>query len=135
VYGNLLSFHEVGGRPKSVLLSIVDFDATLHANPRVAKAAGSEWHISAEGIRRLQETARQQEAMAARMRAQQEMSAELRSVDAKPGIVGAGPGQSRGQSQARGTSKGYSSRGFQGLAMCKHLQDNPSAYSSCLAGY
>jgi len=137
VYGNLLGFHEAGGRPKSVLLSIVDFDATLHANPRVARAKDSVWHISAEGIKRLQETARQQESMAARMHAEQEMSAEVRSVEAKPGTAGAGAtsGQAQGRAPARGTPKGYSSRGFQGLAECKHLQDYPSAYSSCLAQY
>jgi hypothetical protein len=133
---NLLSIHEVGGRPKMVLLSVVDYDATLRANRRTGKARDSAWHISPEGIKLLQETSRQQEAMAARMRAQQEMSAELHSVESKPGaVVGGGPGQAQGKSQAQGSNGGYSTRGFQGLAACKDFQDSPSAYSSCLSRY
>lgn len=81
VYGNMLRVREADGRPKTILLSIIDYDETLRANPSAsrqhakpsAKAAGKRgaetasqpndatWHISAEGIRRLKETARVQE--------------------------------------------------------------------------
>jgi hypothetical protein len=137
IAGNLLSFRTADGTPKRVLLSVVDYDATLKANPRAAKARDSEWHVSAQGIKMLQETARQQQAMEARMRAQQEMSAQMGSVAAKPGAAGGSPGspQGQGKSQANGQYGGYATRGLQGIAACKVYQDNPSLYSSCLSQY
>ena len=137
VAGNLLSFRMSDGTPKRVPLSIIDYDATLKANPR-AKKARDEWHISPEGIRILQETARQQEAMEARMRAQQEMNAQMGSVAAKPGSAGGGQGspQSQGRSQqGQGQYGGYATKGMQGIAVCKIYQDDPGAYSRCLAQY
>lgn len=138
VAGNLLSFRTSDGTPKRVPLSLIDYDATLKANPRAKKSRDAEWHVSPEGIRILQETARQQQAMEARMRAQQEMSAQMSTVEPKPGVVGGGKGSSASQGrsqQGNGPYGGYATKGFQGLAACKIYQDNPSAYSHCLAQY
>jgi len=136
VRGELLNIREVGGRPKSVLLSIIDYDATLQANPRVRKSTDSDWHISAEGIKLLKEAARQREAMAAQMRAQRELSAEMHSVEGKGGgAVGGSPGQAQGQKGGSQSTGGYVSRGAQGIAACRIYQDNPSKYSACLARY
>jgi hypothetical protein len=136
--GNLLSIREPGGRPKTILLSIIDYDATLHANSAVAKAKTKApgWHVSAEAIKRLQEFSRNQEAMAAQMRARQEMSAELHSVEARPGAIGAGAGGAQPQGKSQGTQYGgYATKGMQGIAACKIYQDSPGEYSSCLAQY
>ncbi|HEY8019975.1 MAG TPA: hypothetical protein VIH93_02680 [Thermoanaerobaculia bacterium] len=138
--GNLLSIREPGGRPKTVLLSIIDYDATLHANPAVAKAKTKApgWHVSTEMIKRLQEFTRNQEAMAAQMRARQEMSAEMHSVEARPGAIVAGAGGSGAQSGGKAQDTqygGYATKGMQGVAACKTYQDSPSEYSSCLAQY
>jgi len=138
VAGNLLSFRTSDGTPKRVPLSLIDYDATLKANPRTKKARDAEWHISPEGIRILQETARQQQATEARMRAQQEMNAQMSSVAAKPGAIGGGAqgsSQGQGRSQGNGPYGGYATKGMQGIAMCKVYQDDPGAYSRCLAQY
>lgn len=143
VKGNLLSVREVGGRPKTVLLSIIDFDATLRSNQRsnqkVAKAKSPGWHISAEGIRRLQEFTRQQTTMEAQMRARQERNAEMHTVEPAAGTVVAGAGSlplsGGGKSQQGGQNGGYLTKGMQGIAACKPWQDDPGRYSSCLAGY
>ena len=139
VAGNLLSFRTADGTPKRVLLSLIDYDATLKANPRARKARNAEWHISPEGIRILEETARRQEAMEARMRAQQEMNAQMGSVAPKPGAAGGDQGSTQGQRQGRsqenGPYGGYATRGMLGIAACKIYQDDPGAYSRCLAQY
>ncbi|HXO21664.1 MAG TPA: hypothetical protein VOA87_17265 [Thermoanaerobaculia bacterium] len=131
VKGDLLTIREATGKLRSVLLSIVDFDATLQANPRPAKSAGAGWHISAVGIKMLQEAARQQEVMAAQMRSQQLMNAQMATADSKPGRTGVSPG---GQAPAQGRPQPKGRSGFDSLAACKVWQDNPSAYSRCLAG-
>jgi len=140
VKGNLLSVREVGGRPKTVLLSIIDFDATLRSNQKAAKAKSPGWHISAEGIRRLQEFTRQQTTMEAQMRARQERNAEMHTVEPAAGTVVAGAGSlplsgGGGKSQQGGQYGGYLTKGMQGIAACKQWQDEPERYSSCLAQY
>lgn len=140
VAGNLLSFRAPDGTPKRVLLSVIDYDATLKANPRAKKARDGEWHVSPEGVRILQETARQKEQMEARMRAEQDMRAQMSTVEPTPGVVGGGKGGSQGKGQGRsqqgnGQYGGYATKGMQGLAMCKRYQDYPSEYSRCLSQY
>ncbi|HXO21663.1 MAG TPA: hypothetical protein VOA87_17260 [Thermoanaerobaculia bacterium] len=162
VKGDLLTIREATGQSKSVLLSIVDFDATLEANSRPAKSAGAGWHISAVGIEMLQEAARQQEAAAAQMRSQQLMNAQV-GTDSKPGRTGVSLGaQARAQAQPQATPSTSSSprslrwpwvihvprlegppdvaakdrsHGSAGLDACKGAQDAPGAYSLCLDGH
>jgi hypothetical protein len=136
VQGNLLTIREAAGRPKTVMLSVVDFDATLRANPRAPRPAGPGWHVTPEGIKRLQEAARQQEALAAQMRAQREAGMEADAVAGKPGKNGAGKDEGSGQSHAQAKPQnGGRGKGFDALDRCKSLQDSPKAYSDCLAGH
>lgn len=136
VQGNLLTVRQPSSGPKRVMLSIVDFDATLRANPRVARRADSTWHVSPEGIKRLQEAARQQEAMAAQLRAGQQAGKEEDAMGGKPRKGAAGGGDAAaGPTRAQARNQGSRGSGFDALERCKIWQDQPKLYSDCLAGH
>jgi hypothetical protein len=128
--GVLLTVHEATGRPKSLMLSIVDFDATLRANSGAGKPPASGWHITAEAIKKMQQITRQQEAMAAQMRARQKSGAEM---DAMAGKVDRSDWAYQGQFRAGATPQpGSTSQGMQAIANCALVQDNVAAYNACL---
>jgi hypothetical protein len=105
----------------------------LRANSGAGKPPASGWHITAEAIKKMQQTTRQQEAMAAQMRARQKSGAEM---DAMAGKVDRSDWAYQGQSRAGATSQpGAPSAGMQALDNCKIWQDNPKQYSDCLAGH
>jgi hypothetical protein len=136
VQGNLLTIRQPAGGPKSVTLAVVDFDATLRANPRTARTADPGWHITPDGIKLLQEAARRQEAMSAQARAGQESGLEAGAVAGKPGKNGTGNAQGSGTPQASGRLGQDRGRGagFDALERCKIWQDNVKLYNDCLAG-
>jgi hypothetical protein len=164
VRGTLIMVHDTTRRALTMTLAVIDFDATLKANapgakppqparsasqPRASAAgiavrptapnainAGSDdlaAHVDLETIKKIQEYARNQAEMEAQMRARVAANM-LAQMNARSG--GGGSGSQDQAQQGRGRAQGREpSAGFQATKDCAIWQDNPSAYSSCLANH
>jgi hypothetical protein len=142
VRNDLIVVHEATGRTQALTFEIVDFPATLQANVRAGmrssaapgrRTAGSTAEdpggVDLETIKRLQEVARLRAEAAAQAR-------RLSEEQLRAALSGVAPKQPRTEGQSAGAPQAKPARQYDnGLSSCASLQDNPSAYSHCLAQY
>jgi hypothetical protein len=127
--GNIVTIHEITGRAQTLILSIIDFDATLKANQHNPPSTADQMHIDTAAVLSLQTDFINQKELSQRIREQAQSDLLAQMTGSKPTKITntrTGAAQPFGKASAPG-------KNFQATERCAIWQDNLALYNNCLA--
>jgi hypothetical protein len=134
--GTVVTVHETSGRTQTLMLSIIDYDATFKANAHnPGLSSDGTVHVTGATVQALAQAARDQVLLAGRIKAQQDAELLAQMTGSKPGRVGAAGSTGFSSGALPFGKAGSPGKGFDAVRACAGLQDNVPAYNSCLNAY
>jgi hypothetical protein len=127
--GNIVTVHEITGRAQTLILSIIDFEATLKANQHNPPSTPDQMHIDTAAVLSLQTDFINQKELSQRIREQAQADLLAQMTGSKPTKIANGkPGAAQPFGKVSTPGKG-----FEATERCAMWQDNLQLYNNCLA--